>query len=403
VTAHDIKFTTDLLSHPDILVYNSRYDCKVIDDFTFTINSRRGGWGHGSSWGVYLPKHLLENLDKKDWKRWEFWKQPVGNGPFRYVRHVPKTMIELEANPDYFQGKPKIDKIILKFGGVAMTELLSGNVDIIGGLAGKTDLLKASMLAEDSRFNTYHTVPEPGTNAVFWNQKTPFFHDIRVRKALVLAVNRRELFRVLNIPDEVEIRDGPVYQFEERLAFPYDPDLAKTLLQEAGWTDENSDGVRERNNRKFHFTLITSSNSGRGTASVYLQEQLSRVGIRMEIQILARGVLRERLKFGDFDAVFENGNVRRLLAGPDNKSPIGYENQDYVQFMKEFVTDMDPGKGIRYQRKLWEINQRDIPVLTLHPNIKAIILHRRIRGLSSPIMGLSVIERLKDLWIEEEK
>ena len=57
---------------------------------------------------------------------WEPVKNFIVLGPYRYVRHVPKTMIELEANPDYYRGKPRIERVILKFGGSrALIELLS--------------------------------------------------------------------------------------------------------------------------------------------------------------------------------------------------------------------------------------------------------------------------------------
>ncbi|MHC4489773.1 MAG: ABC transporter substrate-binding protein, partial [Planctomycetota bacterium] len=105
-------------------------------------------------WDVYYPKHLLENLDPKEFTSWKFWTEPVGNGPYRYVRHVPRTMIELEANPDYYRGKPKIERLVLKFGGYPLTELMSGNVDCID-----ISSLEAIKLADDPRFRVYQAYP----------------------------------------------------------------------------------------------------------------------------------------------------------------------------------------------------------------------------------------------------
>ena len=73
----------------------------VLDDSTLTYTSTVQD--PLSDYRTYYPKHLLENLDPTEFWNWEFWKHPVGNGPYRYVRHVPKTMIELEANPDYYR------------------------------------------------------------------------------------------------------------------------------------------------------------------------------------------------------------------------------------------------------------------------------------------------------------
>ena len=75
------------------------------------------------------PKHLLEGLDPKRFWQWEFWTHPVGNGPFRFVRYLPDRLIEFEANSAYYKGKPRVERVILKFVGEAgLTELLGASV-----------------------------------------------------------------------------------------------------------------------------------------------------------------------------------------------------------------------------------------------------------------------------------
>jgi len=127
VTAHDVKFTFDLLNHPDVAEY-PWVDATVIDDSTVRIRAAKPGYINDV---VYYPQHLLKDLDPKDFWAWSFWTHPVGNGPFRFVQYVPETMIEFEANPDYYGKQPGIERLILKFVGEAgFTELLAGNVDI---------------------------------------------------------------------------------------------------------------------------------------------------------------------------------------------------------------------------------------------------------------------------------
>lgn len=124
VTAHDIQFTIDLLNHPEVLgISPGRYsDFTIHDDTTYTVtweqgSPRGGGPRPLQDYMVFFPRHLLEDLDPAGFWSWDFWKRPVGNGPYRFVRYVEKTMIELEANPDFFSGKPRIDLVRLKFGG----------------------------------------------------------------------------------------------------------------------------------------------------------------------------------------------------------------------------------------------------------------------------------------------
>src|SRR5262245_61879767 len=108
VTADDIKFNLDLRSRPDVLWFEpGSFDVRVLDRLTFTIRHNRIGWNAWSSgfmaddWTVYYPKHRLEHLDPKHFYSWDFWSHPVGNGPYRHVRTVPKTMLHLEANPEF--------------------------------------------------------------------------------------------------------------------------------------------------------------------------------------------------------------------------------------------------------------------------------------------------------------
>ena len=83
VTAHDIKFSMELWSHPDVGMSVPSDIITTIDDFTLQINYKKPSRKLLNDWQVFYPKHLLENLDTKEIESWEFWKQPVGNGPYR--------------------------------------------------------------------------------------------------------------------------------------------------------------------------------------------------------------------------------------------------------------------------------------------------------------------------------
>lgn len=153
VTAHDVKFTLDLLTHPDVLELEpGAFSVTVLDDSTYTITYQRsiGGPINGT---VFYPKHLLENLDPKAFRTWDFRTHPVGNGPYRIVRHVPMTITEYEASPTYYRGRPRIRRVVLKglTGESALAELLSGHVQAIW--LAPMDLPK---LGGDPRFVVYY-------------------------------------------------------------------------------------------------------------------------------------------------------------------------------------------------------------------------------------------------------
>ena len=116
VTAHDIAFTIDLMrTHWDLDYGAGAFESVTVhDDSTVTIRSGHRRRGYQTSM-VFYPKHLLEHLDPELLTEWDFWTRPVGNGPYRFVRLAPETMMEFEANPDFYMGKPRIERVILKF------------------------------------------------------------------------------------------------------------------------------------------------------------------------------------------------------------------------------------------------------------------------------------------------
>ena len=414
-TAHDVKFTLELMAHPDVLqgsdfIVNIE-SITVLDDFTLTISYTRPTSELSTSITPY-PKHLLEDLDPREFFSWDFWTDPVGNGPYRYVRHVPKTMMEFEANPDFYKGKPKIERVVLKFGpDMQLPELLSGNVDAAPYFA--TNQIPG--LGEDPRFRLYYSERnDTWAHGIFWNQRHPLFRDPVVRRALTLAINRRELLQVLNYAPDLPLFDV-LYtrrQYRRRqLPEPlgYDPELAQQLLEAAGWQDEDGDGVRERAGAEARFTLIAQRRSTlylAGPAAVYVQDQLRRVGIRVDVQFLGGGVVSERVRAGEFDAAFRRVSRHWYNILSSNwfgeGSPLGYHNPEIVRLLRENAdTGGDPEVEDRIYRELWEIFRADLPITFVHTQIRHHVVHRRIRGLSSPWRADPLLF-MEDLWLEDE-
>ena len=313
--------------------------------------------------------------------------------------------MEFEANPDYVFGRPKIDRLILKFGPPSVTELLSGNVDAVSRFR-KSDVIA---IKNDPRFRVYYEVWDDilALQVIFWNQRNPLFADPRVRRALTLAINRRELLRVLNMWEHLPVIDvvyteRQYWQRELPKPLPYDRELAGRLLDQAGWRDLDGDGVREREGRQFRFSLMVDSEWQ--PVAVYVQAQLRQVGIRIDITVVEGLAGRDRLRAGDFDAALGLlwSEVDDLVRFFGDGSPLGYRNPRVTQLLAAAQKTRNPDETDEIFRGLMSEFGEDLPFTSLVLSVETYVVHRRVKGMSTPFRA-NPLWSLEHLWIEDER
>ncbi len=416
-TTRDIEFTRRFKQHPDVALDDAASQTlTVLDDSTFTITYNRGRQGP-LNWEVYYPAHLLADLDPADWQNWEYWRQPVGYGPYRFLRRS-QEYFELEANPNYYLGKPRIDRVVYKLGGNPFTELKSGGVD----MAIVANNHQAELLAEDPRFNAYWYVSAK-LHHLYWNHRHLILGDVRVRRALSLAIDRLELLEALDFPGRDESTGGlkakvwtrpwDVWASQDQIErgetpdpLPHDTDSARKLLAEAGWEDEDGDGFRERDGEPLEFYLLTDP--GRESLAVLLQAQFQAVGARVMIDMKEGSIALERFRSGEFEAMLAsaNGDLReKALTGrgtESGESYTGYRNPEFNRIRWALDSTWTEAEREDLGSELWRILRADIPVTLLTPTFaNRTVAHRRIKGLESPLWAPTA--RIPWLWIEEEE
>jgi peptide/nickel transport system substrate-binding protein len=354
-----------------------------------------------------VPKHLLDGLDYQKWYEWDFWLRPVGNGPYRYLRYQPGTMVELEANPDYYRGKPPIERVVLKFTrGASLTELLSGSVDAIV----LNDSSQLPAIANDARFRTYWEMTNGGSNdfvALLWQNEHPLFRDPEVRRALSLAINRRELLQVLNQPPEFSLVDGVYTSRQARRGEGSEPRYnvaeAVRLLDTSGWRRRGSDGLRQRAGREFRFTALTQPGSWT-TAALYVQDQFRDLGVRMEVQPLERSTAQTRLRARNFEAAifrnhFVNSTDWQLGFLGVEPSPIGYRSPDLTRLLERLRMAIDPVVEDQLYGEMSDLLRRDQPFAFLFRSAVPHVVHTRVRGLAAPWHSNPLVAT-EDLWLD---
>ena len=415
VTAHDVAFSFELFAHPDVLFPASGGavwidSISVPDDHTITLAFARPT-DPRHEWTVFFPKHLLEDLDPAEFYEWDFWTRPVGNGPYRFVRRVPQTMFELEANPDFYAGEPPIKRMVVKFGGASdVIELMSGAADVALSVEA-TEVLR---FRADPRFVVYHRYDWSELILIYWNHRHPLLADATVRRALSQAIDRRELAQVLNLPDEMPLVGG---LGNDGMADPdrrrgwhqgpiYDPETAERLLEQAGWIDRDGDGIRERAGREARFTLLAPRGGyvGGVTQAVLIQQQLQNVGVATEIRPMeSSGLVRAAIRSGDFDAgiVWENQDPDTIFdVWFGELSGFGYYDAEAAHLLEVVLAEPDPEAQDTLYARINEIIRRDMPVTFLFPSMYIDVAHRRIRGLRQE--WPTSLTYAEELWIEDE-
>jgi len=412
-TANDVAFTANLLMHPDVArIAPGALTVTVVDDTTYAVDihtsDERGvvtpvGWP--TLVNIYFPRHLLEGLDPADFFTWDFWLHPIGNGPYRYVRHIPQTMTELEANPDFYLGPPSIERVVLKFGTEnRLAELRSHSVDV-SLYVEWADLLK---LEGDPDLRAYWSKDTNVFMGIMWNVEVEALSDPRVRRALTMAIDRAGLHAAINLPEGTPVFDGV---FTERQfwagalpeALPYDLEAASRLLADAGWRP-GAAGLLEKGGQRLAFSCVVDAEDAINvTAAIHVQQQLREVGVDMRLEPLEPGILRDRMDSRRFDALLGevltrySGLVRRF--GPE--SILGYRNDRVAGLIAEIERSLDPDRTDSLYAALSAILTEDMPMTALYPDYEMHVANRRLAGLSSPHRSVA-LRHMEELWIEGE-
>lgn len=415
--ADDVAFTERMMAHAEVAFRSPNRDTViVVDDSTVTIRNTEP-WDGLNWWWVYYPEHLLGDMEPSEFFGAEFWTRPVGTGPFRYVRHTPKTVFVLEANPDHYRDVPSIDRVRLKFGGGSpVAELKSGNVDA----ATYVSRAEIPRFRENPHFRLYHHMLRDLDKAevIYWNHHHPFLAEAGVRRALTLAIDRKELHRLQHLPRQLpQFPEGlPVFDVfptgryfwagELPPPLPHDPRRARSLLDSAGWGDTDGDGLRTRGGQEARFTALVAgggsfSTFAFGQAAVYVQAALREIGVRMEIRGLESG-LNDRIRAGEFDAAFHRLGRGALRSGNyfAEDSPLGYARPELHRIYSSLDSVIDPARRDSLYRETWPILRRDLPFTFLGPQVQTFVAHRRVRGLESPFQA-HPYAAMEHLWLEE--
>ncbi len=294
-TADDVVFTYKTIQTlgAQSALYSSWRDIEVtkIDDYTvnFNLPNSLSSFPYALTNGI-VPEHLLKDIPPEQLRSASFNAKPIGTGPFvwRFVEvaginpNERQQRITLSAFSKYWSGRPKLDGFNLLTFSREEQLINSFQKKQINAISGLTSLPKE--LKKDNSVQTYVT-PLSSAVMVFFNNDRPILNDVEVRKALVSAVDRKQLHQLGPYPviavDEPLLR-GQIGYNQSLTELPYNLSNARKLLEKDGWK-LNSSGQRVKGKQALTYDMSSQDTPDYTRTAKFLQEQWDKIGVKVNI------------------------------------------------------------------------------------------------------------------------
>ncbi len=348
-----------------------------------------------------LPSHVLSSLPDSALANAPFGRAPIGSGRFRFSAWEAGSRLEIIADTTNYRNRAVLDRVIWTFVpdlGAATVKLFAGEADFLEQVrpeaiaqvqATPTLRLESNLplLYGFVGFNLNARRSVGGASAM----PHPVFGDVRVRRALAMAVDRERMVRsVLDSLGMVAFGPAPRALIPDTTGLrplAYNVAAAKALLDSAGWTDSNNDGVREHNGTPLAFDLLVPSSSAtRGKFSVLLQAAWKEIGATVSLLTQDPSALVPRLESHDFDAWMGGWapnpglqGTRQTWASKGTSNYQAYVSPTFDAALDSALTSFDVVKARGFWTRVLQQAIDDAPSVWLYEQRLPVAVHKRIR------------------------
>jgi len=348
----------------------------------------------------------------------EFGLKPVGSGPYKVKEWIQGSQVVLERNDLYKTNLPfvenkgpntYIDEVIIRFipeDVTRLSEIEAGTVDIVRGVP----VDAVAKLKTDPNVVMYESLT-PGVEYIMINMKKPPLDDVRIRQAFNYAVDRDEIAMTLEgtvLPCHVYMSPSHLgySDSQEELGkntYPYNPDKAKSLLAEAGWTDTNNDGIVDKDGQPLSFSLMIPIDEPREKRiGPLLQSQFAKVGIRVEIREFDYRYIRDQTRHWNFELAgrfyswHDPAGILPYLLHSEYGN-YTYSNPEVDKLLEEdFLGALDTPAKTELYMKLTKMWLDDAPWVPLFVN-------REYTAVRKDVQGLHVMPPFATLFIQDAR
>ncbi len=404
-TAEDIIYSFERIMDPkvDAAVARSYYAqverLEKLDDYTVRFVWKQPYFLalEFSAGMPVVPKHIMN--DGKDFNSHPFGRHPVFTGPYRFVEWRTGQEIIIERNPDYWGERPRLEKIVFRIitnEDAALIAFKQGRIDFQERLEPMQWVRQTNSRAFLEKANKlYYDYPQ--YRYIGWNLRRPPFDDKRVRRAMTMMVNREAVLAKLmhclgKIVSGNSYINTPYYD-QSIKPWPYDPEQAKALLDEAGWIDTDGDGWRDRDGRpfRFEFSFTAEVPFWEQLATIY-KEDLKTIGVDMVIRKFEWAVFLQNVQEWKFDAC---GMGWALATNPDffqlwdssqadikaSSNHVGFKNEEMDRLIELNRREFDKEKRIEYAHQVHRLLHEEQPYTFLFNAKRLAVLDKRFHNI----------------------
>ncbi|HVB63687.1 MAG TPA: ABC transporter substrate-binding protein, partial [Nitrolancea sp.] len=391
-SADDVKFTFDTMQDKNV---NSAFlnnlgpftGATVVDPQTVTLNL-------SEAFAPFLvmlqynimmiPKKILTGVDLN--KPVDFVQNPVGTGAYKWKEFVSGDHITMVANPDYWDGAPKIGTVVYKI-------LPDINTQVAQLRTGEVDIVMIEPSLADSLQSVSNVVINTANQTNYYylgvNNSNPLFSDVRVRQAMAYGLDRETLLKTV-MRGKGTIANGPIsppmgwaYPADQQ-PYPYDVKKAQELLTAAGWTQQN--GKLMKDGKPFEFKILLDvGNPTRQAFALAAQQYYQKLGMNPTIDSEEFNKWYDMSSKSDYDiGVFwwiTPPDPDSLYGGYSDDNTDKYKNADvdamFLQGRQALTQDARKPIYAKLQQKLYD---DQVDIFILYP-LEFRAIAKRVQGM----------------------
>lgn len=388
-TSQDVKWTFDtIIKEKGLLVNRLNSIDKIIcsDDFTvkFRLKIPDASFLSVVSDTFIMPKHIYEGTD---WTVNKANKHPIGTGPFKFLDHRRCVSITLEANDNYFRGRPQIDRLIYSIipdENAAIQAFKNREIDVIDYSSAVSPA--AVPLLENMKGVKVVKSITTSRQYMAFNFKKELFNKLEIRQAIALAVDRDEIVekaqKGYGQKAEGFYTPAVAWAYNDKAVLPErNVKKAKELLDKAGYKPDE-EGLRIRN-----VNLVTIQFPVFLDIAKIVQANLREIGIEAKINVLEYSLWLQKVKRGNFDIAILGGDqgsdpegLSARIGTEGALNFMGYSNVKIDNLLNKGKSTFRQEERANIYKEVQRIMSEELPIVPLSECMNIAVTKNYIKG-----------------------